>query len=109
MRAEVAEIIPLFGDRGGSDGGGPENPMLEQRVAKLEEGLGRIEMKLSGIEAELKHLPKAAEYALLRADLAEIKGRLAGTVTSLQLFAALVATWSAGAAIVFALIRFTPK
>jgi len=83
--------------------------MLEQRVAKLEEAISRVELKLTGIEGELKHLPKSTDYALLRADLAEIKGRLSGMVTSLQLFTALIATWAAGTGIVLALLKFLPK
>ena len=83
--------------------------MLEQRVTKLEETLGRIDQRLASIEGELKHFPKATDYASLRADIAEIKGRVGSMVTSWQLFTALITTWTAGAAIVFTLVKFAPK
>jgi hypothetical protein len=97
-------------------GGGAENPMLEQRVARLEDdmrdiksALGRIEQRLAGIEGELKHLPKAADYATIKADVARVDGRLVNMPTTWQLFTALITTWAAGAAIVFTLLRFVPK
>jgi hypothetical protein len=102
----MAEVVP-FKSGGGSSG--PEDPMLEQRVAKLEEGLGRIELRLASIESELKHIPKAADYGALRADVAEIKGRLANMPTTLQLIVMLITTWSVGAGLVFALLRFSAR
>jgi hypothetical protein len=78
-------------------------------LARLEETFSRIDQRLSNIEAELKYLPKASDYASLKTDAAEIKGRLSGMVTSLQLFTAVITTWTAGAAIVFAVVKFAPK
>jgi hypothetical protein len=105
----MTNVIGFPGERRPPGGGGPEDPMLEQRVIRLEETLSRIDQRLSSIEAELKHLPKVSDYASLKADVAEIKGRLSGMVTPLQLFIAVITTWTAGAAIVFALVKFTAK
>jgi hypothetical protein len=86
---------------------------LEQRVLRLEEAFVRVDQRLITIETEIKHLPSAADYAALRADIARIDGKLSNMPTTWQLFVALVTTivttWSAGAAIVFALLRFAPK
>ncbi len=93
--------------------------MLE-RVLALEEGQKRINAtldkmsatldkmseRLIGIEAELKHLPKAADYATLKADVARIDGKLSNIPTMWQLLTMVVSTWAAGAAIVFTILRF---
>ncbi len=83
--------------------------MLEQRVGRLEDDMREVKASLKGIEAavaEIKHLPKASDYASLKADLAELKGRMAQAPTLLQLTVVMISTWSAGAAMVFTLLRF---
>ena len=65
--------------------------MLEQRVSKLEDVLGRIEQRLTGIEAEIKHLPKATDYTSIKTDIARVDGRLSGIEAR---FAALPTTWT---------------
>ncbi len=108
----MAEIIrPRFGD----GGGGPEDPMLETRVTRLEQDVQEMKSSLRSIElavAEMKHLPKAADLAALRsdfaglkADVAEMRGRLSQMPTLLQLVTVVITTWSAGAAMVFTLLR----
>jgi hypothetical protein len=101
---------------GGLGGGGPEDPMLDQRVAALEDGqkrsnavLEKINERLIGIEAEIKHLPKAADYATLKADVARFDGKLSNIPTMWQLLTMVVSTWAAGAAIVFTILRFGGK
>ena len=86
--------------------------MLEQRVARLEEDIKDVKSTLKGIEAaileiktDLKHVPKMNEYASLRAEIGEIKGRVSQMPTLLQLVVTIITTWSAGAAIVFTLLR----
>ena len=83
---------PPFDDVGA--GPGPEGPTLEQRVSRLEDD--RREIK-SGL--------KALEVALARLD-----GRVSQLPTAWTMFTAIittvVATWGAGAAIVFTLLRF---
>ena len=80
---------------------GFDGRMLEQRVARLEEDMREVKSTLKGIEAKLVTIEVA---------VARIEGRLQGVPSSWQLFTALVttvvATWSAGAAIVFTLLRF---
>ncbi|MBC7833397.1 MAG: hypothetical protein H7Y62_15405 [Hyphomicrobium sp.] len=56
-------------------GGGPEDPMLEQRVARLESDMGEIKSTLKAIDSRLG----AIEVAL-----AEMKGRLGGIEGRLQ-------------------------
>lgn len=93
---------------------GPDGPKLEQRVARvegkvdrIEAAIIRIEPKISEIAGELKHLPKAGDVAALKADIAEVRGRLAVPPTWWMLIVALIATWSTGTATVFALLKAT--
>src|SRR5215208_4771069 len=78
----MAEIIrpPQFH---GSSGGGPEDPMLEQRVASLKPKVDRIEAilirlepRISEIANELRQIPK--EFGMLRAEVARLDGRVSG-------------------------------
>jgi len=99
---------------GGS--GGPGDPTMEQRVARLEQdskvlsgALEKINERLIAIDVELKHLPRSAEIAALKADVARIDGKLAALPSSWQLLTMIISTWAAGAAIVFAILRFGGK
>jgi|SRR5580658_5639840 septal ring factor EnvC (AmiA/AmiB activator) len=104
----MADVIQFPGGMGGHPGGGgPEDPMLEQRVAHLEDDMKElkasiraVEMRLGGIEVSL---------ARIEGRIAGIEGRLSQSPTWLQLLVALIATWGAGAAIVAAAVRFIPK
>ena len=83
--------------------------MLESRVARLEDDMRDMKTSLRAIElavADIRHLPKAADYAGLRAEIAEMRGRMSQMPTFLQLVGIVLTTWSAGAAIVFTLVRF---
>lgn len=92
----MADIVNLDGFRtgGGGRGGSPEDPMLEQRVSRLEDDLKDIRSTL-----------KALEVSIARLD-----GRVSQLPTAWTMFTAIittvVATWGAGAAIVFTLLRF---
>jgi hypothetical protein len=59
------------------DGGGPEDPMLEQRVGKLEEKVDRIESILSRLEPKITEIlltsAKQADLNKLQLEVAEIK------------------------------------
>ncbi|HKI14701.1 MAG TPA: hypothetical protein VKA12_06760 [Roseiarcus sp.] len=103
----MTNVIPFQPmNKGGGDG--PEDPMLEQRVARLEQILERLEPKITEI---LLTGAKQSDLHKVQTDLAEVKGRISGMPTTWTLFAGLVTatitTWSAGAAIVFALIKAT--
>lgn len=93
--------------------------MLEQRVTRIEEQMGRIQTILERLE------PKITEAASVKSDIAELRskdiaemrsrlafveGRLQGMPTTWQMFttvlASMIATWGAGAAIVLAILRF---
>jgi hypothetical protein len=93
-------------NKGGGDG--PEDPMLEQRVARLEQILEKLEPKITEI---LLTGAKQSDLHKVQTDLAEVKSRISGMPTSWTLFAGLVTatitTWSADAAIVFALVKAT--
>ena len=83
--------------------------MLEQRVSRLEGTLERIDQRLATIEIELKHLPKAADYASLKADIARVDGRLTNIPTTLQMLVMMITVWSVGTGIVFTVLRFAVK
>jgi hypothetical protein len=82
--------------------GGPEGPMLEQRVARLEQILERLEPKITEI---LLTGAKQTGIQKLQVELAEARGRVSMLPTLWMPIVAIVATWSAGAGIVFALVR----
>jgi hypothetical protein len=86
-------------------GDGPEGPMMDQRVIKVESAVADIKASLRSIEdtlleikTELKLLPKAGE-------IGEIKGRLSLMPTTWQLVGLLLTTWAAGMCIAIALMR----
>ena len=87
--------------------------MLEQRVIALEEKVGRIdaaiqrmEPKLSELVGELRHVPKVSDYVALRADVSEIKGRLANMPTTWVLISFAVGSCLASAGLAFGIARF---
>ena len=82
--------------------GGPEGPMLEQRVARLEQILERLEPKITEI---LLTGAKQTDIQKLQVEFAEARGRVSMLPTWWMLIVALVATWSVGAGIVFALVK----
>ena len=108
---------------------------MEDRVATLEQQMQSIDMKLSKlpsietqiaelksqiamtakatdlaeIKGQLSQMPKANDWASLRAEIAEIKGKVSAIPTTWQLVPLLLTTWTAGAAIVFALLRVSGK
>jgi uncharacterized coiled-coil protein SlyX len=113
----MSKIIPGPWSTGTSGGGdGPEMPMLEQRVAALESKLDRmdstiqrIDVSIAKIEATLGQMPKMADFAALKSDVAETKGRLGGLPSTWQLLLSVIATWASGAAIVFTILKFGAK
>ena len=113
----MGDILPFTPSAGagsaGAGGSGPEDPMLDQRVARLEATLERIEPKISEL---LLVGAKQTDLHKVQLDLAELKGRVAGLESRLatvpsttQLVLWLLTTWGAGAAIVFTVIRYSPK
>jgi hypothetical protein len=96
-----------------TDGGGGQ-PSMEFRIARLEDDMREVKTGLKEIVSRLV----AIEISLAKIDgritglegrLAGIEGRLQAIPSAWQLFVALITTWSAGAAIVFAMIRFAPR
>ncbi|MDR3494789.1 MAG: ribonuclease [Ancalomicrobiaceae bacterium] len=91
-------------------GGAPEDPMLNPRVDALEQkrdqslgALHRLELAVRDIASELNNQRKHTHDIALKA--ATIDGRPRNIPTWFQLYAALITTWAAGAAIVFTLTR----
>ncbi len=78
------------GSQKGDGGSGPEDPMLEQRVARLEADVSEIKTSVKSIEVTL----------------AEIKGKLSQAPSWLQLIGVVISTWMAGAGIVLAIIKY---
>ena len=79
----------------------PEDPTL---VARLDEILERLEPKITRI---LLTGAKQADVQKIQVDLARLEGRVSMLPTWWMLVVALVATWSAGAGISFALLKAT--
>lgn len=103
------------------DGGGPEDPMLEARVGRLEEKVDRVEAILTRLEPKIsevlqntsKHSADLNKLQLdfarfessaatkddlhkVQIDLARVDGRVASLPTWWMLLTALIATWGAG-------------
>lgn len=87
--------------------------MLEQRVERLEGDMKDVKATLKSIEeavieirAELKHLPKITDYAVLRAEVGEIKGRLGQLPTTWQLLTFTIGAVLAASGLAFTIARF---
>jgi chromosome segregation ATPase len=113
MNAELYDFSKKpFHTGGTKSGGGPEDPMLELRVAALETKFSQIEIKIDRIDAALQRLEPAirdiaSKSSDLNAKVAGVEGHLRAMPTFIQLTVALISTWAAGTAIVFALLRAT--
>ena len=86
--------------------------MLEKRVDAIEvdlknvkEILQRLEVGFARIESTLAQLPTATDYASLKADVAEIKGKVSNSPTTWTLLGIVFSTWAIGSGIVFAIAR----
>ena len=92
-------------------------PTIEAHMAKTSD-IAEIKAQLAlmakatdvaEIKGQLSQMPKANDWASLRAEIAEIKGKVSAIPTTWQLVPLLLTTWTAGAAIVFALLRVSGK
>lgn len=68
--------IPGLGQPIDGSGGGPHDPGMEQRVAKLEETVQGIDKALRELAPSIKSI--ADSMPKIREDLAEMKGRMTG-------------------------------
>jgi len=99
----MSNIVPLSLGHGKSGGGGgPEDPTFEQRVARLERILERLEPKITEL---LLTGAKQTDVQKLHLEIAEIKGKLSMLPTWWMLIVAIIATWSAGAGVEFAILK----
>jgi hypothetical protein len=76
--------------------------MLEQRVARVEHILERLEPKVTEI---LLSGAKQADVQKVQVEVAELRGKVSMLPAWWTLVVALVPTWSAGAGIIFALLK----
>ncbi len=94
--------------------------MLEKRVEALEADVSKIKTILERLEPKITEIlltgAKQADLHKTQVDVAELKGRmsavearLSAVPTTIQLVLWLLTTWGAGAAIVFAIVRFAAK
>ena len=83
-----------FPDSGRGAGGGPEDSMLEQRVATLEQAVARIEIKIDRSETAFRRSEDALKsladdnksFAKQNAELAAQVARMDGRLTSIPTF-----------------------
>lgn len=97
-----------------SDGGGPDPfDLLERRVGALESdvkdikaSLTRMEISLASAAVTLAQMPKMSDFASLRAEIAEVRGKLSSLPTTWAILGIVFTTWGIGSGIVFAIARF---
>ena len=78
-------------------GGGPHDPGMEPRVARLEEDLKDVKADMRTVKADL---------ATIRADLGYLKGRLENLPTTWVMVTTLMASQAALLAFAFMLLRY---
>ena len=83
--------------------------MLEERVARLEIKVDRIEQILEQLAPKITEIlltgAKQTDLYKMQFEIAEVKGSVSMLPTWWMLAVTLIATWSAGSGIVFALIK----
>jgi uncharacterized coiled-coil protein SlyX len=88
---------------------GPEGPTMEERVIRLEQKVERIERVLEQLAPKITEIlltgAKQVDTNKLQIELAEVKGKVSMLPNWWMLVVALIATWGAGAGIVFALVK----
>ena len=83
--------------------------MLEERVVRLEGKVDRVGQILEQLAPKITEVlltgAKQADLHKVQVELAEVKGRVSMLPTWWMLAVTLIATWSARAGIVFALVK----
>ena len=107
----MADITPFYprGSQQG-DGGGPEDPALEQRVSRLERVLERLEPRITEI---LLTGAKQSDIHKVQVDLAEVKGRMSALEakisalpTTITILTIVFTTWALGSGILIFALNF---
>jgi hypothetical protein len=98
----VNNIVPFppGGFSTGGSGGGPEDPMLEQRVARLEDDMKDVKSSLKSIELSL---------AEIKGRLTGIDARFASLPTTSTMLTIVFATWGIGSGILFFALNVLKK
>ena len=84
--------------------------MVDVSLEAWTKELGRLDVTMDRIDAALQRLEPAirdvgSKFSDLNARIAGVEGQLRAMPTFLQLLVALISTWAAGTAIVFALLK----
>jgi hypothetical protein len=86
--------------------------MIEERIEKLEERSARFDgimiqlaPKINEMVGALGQMPKASDYGTMRADIAEIKGKISNLPTTWTLLAFALSSAIAAAGLAFAIAR----
>lgn len=110
-------ILPFPGEHKGqgegSDGSGPEDPMLERRVEILEAdmkevkaSLSRLETGFARIEERLSHVATVSDIATVRESVARLDGKLTQIPTTWQIIGILAGLLFGVASLVYATNNF---
>ncbi len=82
---------------------------MEERVIRLEQKVDRIENVLAQLAPKITEIlltgAKQSDIQKMHVELAEVKGKVSMLPNWWMLVVALIATWGAGAGIVFALVK----
>ncbi|MBB5049796.1 hypothetical protein HNR60_004580 [Rhodopseudomonas rhenobacensis] len=105
----MVEVLRFPGRSGAQSGGGPEDPMLESRVAGIEDDMKDVKASLRSIEIILAKIE--GRLSGLEGRLTGIEGRLSGIdarfsslPTTWTMLTIIFATWGIGSGIlIFAL------
>ena len=107
----MSNVFPYPGENP-SGGGGPRGPDLGVRLERLEKIVEPMDRKVSSsevtlarIEGILSQFPKASDWAALRSDVGDLKGRAVALPTIWQMFMMIVSIGAAAAALIFAVLR----
>jgi hypothetical protein len=87
-----------------SGGSGPEDPMIEQRVARIEDDMKDIKTSLKSIETKLSSID--VSVAEMKGRVAGVEMRLSAMPTSWQLMTFTVGAILGSAGLAFTIARF---
>ena len=86
----VSDVVQFPGGKGSRSGGdGPEEPMLDARVARLEDDMKEVKLSLRSIEAKVNSI--AESVAEMKGRIGGVEGRLSGIDAR---FGSLPTTWT---------------
>ena len=117
----MGDVVVLPSGRGGGSGGGggADGSMLEMRVAQLEteiravqDATGRLEAAATALAQDFKEFRqdlkdlRSKDVFEIRNKLSFVEGRLQGMPGTWQLLTIVLATWTLGTGLLFAVLKF---